>query len=221
MRMIEEATEELSSRLVGYGLPSAAQSLIHKLVHETRLVYRDYRKIYRLQIHPELPEEKVLVHVTLSYRVVNNGKRTERYAPGFAEEGMYNPVLTKLEYGGKVTEPDKQIDEKTGVVAFRVNEKVDIVPSHATDAREDLKKEQFCDVRLEYTVEMPKYYSDVTVFTGVTVQPTVEVSSVPEGFTFTASRGDECVHAEGGSVWDYNRAFVAEQHVRAWWKPKE
>ncbi|HXR15929.1 MAG TPA: hypothetical protein VN777_06920 [Terriglobales bacterium] len=217
--LIEEATEELSSRLVGYGLPRDAQNLIYKLVHETKLVYRNYRKAYRLT-ESEKPG-KVIVHVTLSYRVVNNGKRTETYAPSFAEEGMYNPVVIKLEYRDKTVVPQMDEDEKTGVVSFMVNKKVKIAPSHATEALEQLTKEQYCDVRWEYRIEMPNYYSDVTAFVGITVQPTLEVLSSPSDLAFDAGNSDECAHAEGGSTWEYKRAFVAGQHIRAWWKPRD
>src|SRR5258708_32168968 len=68
--LIDHAADELSSRLVGYGLPKAAQDLIHKLVHRTKRVYRDYHAAYRIQRHPT-KEGYVVVHSTISYVVVN------------------------------------------------------------------------------------------------------------------------------------------------------
>ena len=50
--LVDHATDRVTERLVGYGLPRAAQELIHDLVHKTKRVYRDYRAIYRIEPHP-------------------------------------------------------------------------------------------------------------------------------------------------------------------------
>src|SRR5262249_39999304 len=93
--IIEHVAEELTSRLVGAGLPKTAQELIRDIV-DTKLVYRDYRKTYKIVTHPE-KRDYVRVEIVLSYAVVNNGTAVLQYAPRFMEEGIYNPSVAALE----------------------------------------------------------------------------------------------------------------------------
>jgi hypothetical protein len=66
--LIDHTSKELSSRLVGYGLPKAGQDLIHSLVHETKRVYRDYHKTYRIVKNPAR-RGYVTVHCVVTYSV--------------------------------------------------------------------------------------------------------------------------------------------------------
>jgi hypothetical protein len=95
--LIGHVSEELSLRLVGYGLPKPARMLIRDLV-KTKRVYREYRKVFRIVDHPATPETHVLLCITLSYIVVNNDSGVDQYAPTLAEEGMYNPRVVSLQY---------------------------------------------------------------------------------------------------------------------------
>jgi hypothetical protein len=218
--LVDHATDRVSERLVGYGLPRAAQELIHDLVHKTKRVYRDYRAIYRIEPHPK-DADRVIVRTTLSYKVVNNGAGSESYSPSLAEEQMYNPRVSSLECAGKnyqEAELQRSVSE-TGVVTFLGDRKVSITPSNASASIETLDTDQCCIVRWEFTVEMREYYSSVIAFTGVTVNPVVEVQG-SDGFEFSATMED-CAHAAGGHTWTYQRAFISGQHVRVWWKPVE
>jgi hypothetical protein len=87
-RIIEHASDEVSKKMAGYGLPKAAQTVIYDVVHKTKLVYREYRRVYRIT-RSEKPGT-VVVESTISYRVVNNGKGNVLYRPQLAEEGTYS-----------------------------------------------------------------------------------------------------------------------------------
>jgi hypothetical protein len=218
--LVDHATDRVSERLVGYGLPRAAQELIHNLVHKTKRVYRDYRVIYRIEPH-STDADRVIVRSTLSYKVVNNGMGAEPYTPLLAEERMYDPKVLSLEYGSRrygEQDLERSVSE-TGVVTFSVGEKVRIIPSNASASIETLNADQYCFVRWEFDVEMRNYYSAVIAFLGVTINPVVEIQG-SEGFDFSATMGD-CVHALGGHTWEYKRAFIGGQHIRVWWKPRE
>lgn len=210
----------MSYRLVGYGLPKVAQDLIHDLVHKTKRVYREYRAAYRIVRNEG--SDLVAVYATLSYKVVNNGSGSEGYKPKLLEEGIYNPQLISLEYGGKVFNPTPKRDLKTGVVSWEPDTEIKLAPSGATEAVDNLPNNKVCFVRWEYTLEMPQRYSAVIAVGGVTVNPMVELLALPDGFEFNASQDEEnaCSHAENGSTWEYKRAFVAGQHVRVWWRPR-
>jgi hypothetical protein len=216
--LIEHVSEELSSRLVGYGLPKAAQNLISSLV-KTKLVYRNYRKTFRFAYHPE-KQDHVLLSMTLSYTVLNNGHSPEDYAPWLAEEGMYSPKLVSVQYRDQVLRLDdipKETDDHKGV-HWKPKKIIPLVPSEAATAIDDLKDNQRCDVRWDYSVEMRDYYSDVTSFGGVTINPEFELLELPPNLEFLADIND-CNRQDGSGIWRYQRAFIAGQHIRVWWKP--
>lgn len=220
--LIDHAADELSSRLVGYGLPKAAQELIHKLVHGTKRVYRDYRAVFRIQRHPT-KKGYVIVLSTISYVVVNNGTSSESYSPSFAQEGMYTPKVAHLEYGGTALNGDRLTRDvaATGVITFTPpNSHIVLKPSAAAAAIETLSSEQQCSVRWQTSIEMPEYYSDVVAFAGVTVNPVIELIEAPDNIEFH-SGGEDCIHESTGQTWLFRRAFITGQHVRVWWKPRQ
>lgn len=218
--LVDHATDQLSERLVGYGLPRPAQELIHDLVHKTKRVYRDYRSVHQISQHPAKPDH-VIARTTLSYKVVNNGMGAESYTPFLSEERMYDPRILSLEYAGTTyREQDLQRGVgANGVVTFSIDKDAGIVPSSAFAPSETLDADQCVIVRWDFTVEMPKQYSTVIAFAGVTVNPVIEVQA-SDGYEFFATM-EECVHAPGGHTWEYKRAFIGGQHVRIWWKPIE
>jgi hypothetical protein len=186
-------------------------------VHDTKYVYRDYRKTYRIERQSAVT---VVIYITLSYRVVNNGKRRQRYKPKLLEEGMYSPKVSSLQYGKhSVTATD--LTEETlagGVRSFCPTKRVRISPSDANAAIENLKDDQSCLVHWAYQIEMREHYSDVTAFGGMTVNPVLELVDKPEELDFWASEDNSCIHV--GRTWTYDQAFVSGQHVRVWWRPK-
>lgn len=96
-----------------------------------------------------------------------------------------------------------------------------IAPSEAREPIEALPAEKVCDVRWEYRMDMPADYSTVVAFGGLVVNPELEVVG-PNSLKLIASQDPEhfCTHAENGALWGYGRAFVAGQHIRVWWRPK-
>jgi hypothetical protein len=216
-QIIEHASHQMAGRMAGQWLPKAAGELLYKLVHDTKLVYRDYRKTYRIE---RRSGGTVVLRLTLSYRVVNNGKRRERYAPKLMEEGMYSPRVTSLQYRKHCVLAADLIEETLagGVKHFRPKKQVKISPSEATAAIENLREDQVCAVRWEYQIEMREHYSDVTAFGGMTIDPTLELIDKPNDLEFWASEDNSCKHV--GSTWTYEQAFVGGQHIRTWWRPK-
>ena len=216
-RIIEHASNSVAAKMAGYGLPKAAQDVIYDLVHNTKRVYRDYRRTYRIVRHPEKPGY-VIVHGTVSYRVVNNGTGSDNYLPKLAESEIYNPQFESLQYGDHVIngdEIDKEITKTS--ITFAPKASVTIAPSEANAPSDLLRKDQQCMVRWSCSIEMPEHYSDVTAYTGVTVHPMIELVEKPPDLDFFASEDNDCSHV--GSTWTYERAFVAGQHIRAWWRP--
>jgi hypothetical protein len=209
----------MAARMAGQWLPRAAGNLLYGLVHDTKLVYRDYRKTFRIV---RKSDTLITIHSTLSYRVVNNGKRSERYGPpNLKEEGMYSPAVTSLQYR-KLSLGARDLKEETlagGVRCFSGRKRIRIAPSDAHTALENLREDQFCFVQWAYQVEMPVYYSDVTAFSGMTVNPILELVDKPDDFDFWASEDNRCVRL--GRTWTYDQAFIAGQHVRAWWRPTD
>jgi hypothetical protein len=216
-QIIEHASHQMAARMAGQWLPKAAGDLLYKLVHDTKFVYREYRKTYRIV---RQPAGTVIIHLTLSYRVVNNGKRRERYKPKLLEEGMYSPRVTSLQYG-KQSVPTRDLNEETlvgGVRSYCPKKRVGISPSEANAAIENLRDDQVCLVQWAYQIEMREHYSDVTAFGGMTVNPVLELVDKPEDLDFWASEDNSCKQV--GRTWTYEQAFVGGQHVRAWWRPK-
>jgi hypothetical protein len=65
--LVSRTAAEISERLVGYGLPRDAQTVISSIVNTTR-VYRNYHKSYRFTV---LDQDTLLVRIIVSYLVVN------------------------------------------------------------------------------------------------------------------------------------------------------
>lgn len=217
--LVDHAAGELSERLVGYGLPRTAQELVSSVVR-TKLLLRDYRAVYRIDPHP-INANSVVVTTTLSYKVVNNGASSEAYAPMLAEERIYSPSVTLLEWGDKVFTSADQLDrdESGGAITWKPKRSIHIAPSSPMMPPESLEPAQLCYVRWVYSVEMPKLYSSVLVFAGLTVNPMIEFAGADD-FDFEATTGDECNHPNGSGTWQYRRAFIPGQHVRVWWRPR-
>jgi hypothetical protein len=214
--LIDHTSKELSSRLVGYGLPKQAQALINSLVHETKRVYRGYNRTFKVTRIDGKPGF-VRIDTTVAYLVVNYGRGAEKYRPKLEESDRYLPQVNALQYGDHAVElPDLNREDHERGVTFTPKKWMTIVPSQSDVPLDSLRSDQKCFVRWSYSMEMPEHYSDVTAFTGVTINPTLELLGA-EGFEFSASEDNNCRHV--GSTWVYEQAFVAGQHVRTWWRP--
>ncbi len=214
--LIEHTSKELSSRLVGYGLPKQAQALINSLVHETKRVYREYKRTFRILRIDGRPGV-VRVETTVAYLVVNYGRAPEKYRPMLDESDRYSPQITALQYGDNVVDlRELTRDQHERGFTFVPKKWVTIASSQCDIPLDQLRPDQKCFVKWSYTMEMPEHYSDVTAFTGVTINPALELLGA-DGFDFTASEDNNCRHV--GSMWMYEQAFVAGQHVRTWWRP--
>lgn len=214
--LIEHTSKELSSRLVGYGLPKQAQALINSLVHETKLVYRDYKRTFRIVPIPARPGF-VRIETVVSYLVVNYGRASENYKPKLDEWDNYFPVVDSLQYG-TYSIPVGQINSANHErgITFSPKAAIVIAPSECDTPLDMLRVDQKCFVRWSYSMQMPRDYSDVTAFSGVTINPQIELLGKPDDFEFFASEDNSCRHV--GSTWVYEQAFIAGQHVRTWWR---
>jgi len=217
-RIIDHASSQVAEKMTGHGLPESARAVIHDLVHNTKRVYRDHRRTYRIERHPE-KQGYLIVHGTISYRVVNNGKGRDAYQPKFEEGVNYNPTFESLQFGDDVFTPEtiKVATIKT-TVTFSPDKIFSINASDANAPADILRPDQQCLIRWSYRMEMPERYSDVTAYTGMTVYPVIELLAKPVDLDFWASEDNNCKHV--GDTWTYERAFVAGQHLRAWWRPR-
>jgi hypothetical protein len=78
-----------------------------------------------------------------------------------------------------------------------------------------------CQVTWRYGLTMPEQYSDVTDLSEATMGATIQVESLPDELEFV-SGGDSSLHHQAGSQsWYFDKAFIAGQHVRAWWYRKK
>ena len=205
----------------GYGLPKRAQAIINKLVHETKFVYREYKRTYQSCRIRSASDSCACRESVLSYLIVNYGRSAEEYkGPMMEESEMYLPIVDSLQYGDRVI-PSADLDTERHArgLAFRAKDKIIIAPSECDTPLDMLRPDQKCFVRWSYSMQMPKHYSDVTAFTGVTIHPQIELLGKPDGFEFLASEDNNCRHV--GSVWTYEQAFIAGQHVRVWWQEPE
>ncbi len=217
-RIIEHASHSVAETMSGHGLPESARAVIHDLVHNTKRVYRDHRRTYRIEHHPEKPGY-VIVHGTISYRVVNNSKGKDTYQPKLEEVVVYNPTFESLQFGDETFTPVTIKSETIKTTAtFWPDKTVQIVGSEANAPADLLRPDQQCSVRWSYRMEMPDRYSDVTAYTGMTIYPVIELLAKPADLDFWASEDNSCKHV--GNTWTYEQAFVKGQHLRAWWCPQ-
>jgi hypothetical protein len=78
-----------------------------------------------------------------------------------------------------------------------------------------------CQVTWRYGLTVPEQYCDVTDLSEATMGATIQVESLPEELEFV-SGGDASLHHQAGSQsWYFEKAFIAGQHVRAWWFRKK
>ena len=133
---------------------------------------------------------------------------------------MYFPIIDSLQYGERVIAgANLEVDIHARGLTFKATDKIIPAPSECDTPLDMLRSDQKCLVRWSYSMQMPNHYSDVTAFAGVTIHPQIELLGKPDDFEFLASEDNNCRHV--GSLWTYEQAFIAGQHVRAWWQKRE
>ncbi|MGA3043093.1 MAG: hypothetical protein ABSF54_20135, partial [Bryobacteraceae bacterium] len=220
--LIEHVSKQLSERLVGYGLPKPAQAVIGALVHDTRIILRNYKAVFRIDPNPDKPDY-VIVRLTLTYTALNNGMRTEPYGPMLSEELIYNPRLELLEYADKSYSRSELVARRIeGTQLAWESPKVPLEPSEAAAAPDSLGPEQAVNVRWVYLMDMPIRYSAVLSFATVVIDPEIQFDPSPTGptFKFESNPHESLRHAANGLRWEYKRAFIRDQAIRVWWEPQ-
>jgi len=216
--LVERVSDGLAQKLVGRGLPAEMQAPIRDVV-STDLVRDHYVKSYAFS-SPE--DGRVQVNVEVRYEVRNYSEAVRDYAPEMGAETFFQPEFRFLEYGiaGRkiYTFSDDSLSSKVeasdelGVTRVP---RTALPPVILRPVRTGEKAA--CRVTWRYGLTVPEQYCDVTDLDEATLGATVQVESLPEEFEFV-SGGDASVHHEAGSQsWYFEKAFIAGQHVRAWW----
>jgi hypothetical protein len=216
--LVERVSDGLAQRLVGRGLPSEMQAPIRDVV-STDLVRDRYVKSYAFS-SPE--DGRVQVNVEVRYEVRNYSEAVRDYAPEMVAETFFHPEFRFLEYGiaGRkiYTFSDDTLSSKAeasdelGVTRVP---RTALPPVILRPVRTGEKAA--CRVTWRYGLTVPEQYCDVTDLDEATLGATLQVENLPEELEFV-SGGDASVHHEVGSQsWYFEKAFIAGQHVRAWW----
>jgi hypothetical protein len=220
--LIQRTAESLSERLVGAGLPSDLQAVIGGIVHRTVIVQDQASARFAIRLDPA-DSARVIVAITRRYRVWNYSRGVTEYRPSLAEEHYHQPRFVSLEcFRGTalychLQEHELVVEEKPGSHSKIVHGKSVLL----NPVERDKSGDSFTVVwNMEITV--PCDYSDVIAFGNPTVGCfEIELASKPDGFEFEATAEPTMSSAEGGTIWRYHRAFLPEQHLRVWWRPKE
>jgi hypothetical protein len=216
--LIEEVADNLAQRLIGRGLPAELQSSIKDMVN-TEFVRDHYVKSYTFSA----PERgQVNLDIEIRFEVRNYSDWVQDYAPEIAEENSFQPEFRFLEYGiaGKklYTFSDEnlssmvEVEEALGVTR---------VPRNALPAL-SLKpvkagEKAACQVTWRYGLIVPEQYCDVTDLEEATLGATLHVEAIPEELEFVSGCDASLHHEAGSQSWYFERAFIAGQHLRAWW----
>lgn len=220
--LVERVSDGLAQRLVGRGLPLEMQAPVRDVV-STDLVRDHYVKTYAFST----PEDgHVQVNVEVRYEVRNYSEAVRDYAPEMMAENFFQPDFRFLEYGiagRKIhTFSDDSLSSKV-----ETSDELGItrVPGHALPPiilrPVRTGEKAACQVTWRYGLTVPDQYCDVTDLDEATLGATIQVESLPEEMEFV-SGGDASLHHEAGSQsWYFEKAFIAGQHVRAWWFRKK
>jgi len=216
--LVERVSDGLAQRLVGRGLPAEMQAPVRDVV-STDLVRDHYVKSYAFST----PEDgRVQLNVEVRYEVRNYSEAVRDYAPAMVAETFFQPDYRFLEYGiaGRkiYTFSDDNLSSKV-----ETSDELGItrVPSHALPPvilrPVRTGEKAACQVTWRYGLTVPEQYCDVTDLDEATLGATLQVESLPDELEFV-SGGDGSLHHQAGSrSWYFEKAFIAGQHVRAWW----
>ena len=219
--IVERVTEGLAQRLIGRGLPEELQAPIREVV-DTEFVRDHYVKSYTFS-NPE--HGYVNVDIEVRYELRNYSETVQDYVPEIAADMFLEPEFKFLEYGiaGRKIHTffDETLSSKVETV-YGLN--VRRVPKSALPPV-SLKpfrtgEKSACQVTWRYRVTVPEQYCDLIEFDDATLGATLQLQDIPEDLEFV-SGGDASLHHEVGSQsWFFDKSFVAGQHLRAWWFPR-
>jgi hypothetical protein len=216
--LVERVSDGLAQALVGRGLPVEMQGPVRDIV-STDLVRDHYVKTYAFSA----PENgHVQVSVEVRYEIRNYSEALRDYAPEMTIEGFFQPKFRFLEYGiaGRKIysfscenlSSKVEVEDDLGVIRVPRNA-LPLLSLKPVKAGEKTP----CQVTWRYGITVPEQYCDVTDLDEATLGATLQVETLPEELEF-ASGYDASLHHEAGSQsWYFEKAFIAGQHLRAWW----
>ena len=216
--LVERVSDGLAQTLVGRGLPAEMQGLVRDVV-STDLVRDHYVKSYAFS-SPE--DGRVQVNVEVRYEIRNYSEAVRDYAPELTAETFFQPEFRFLEYGiaGRkiYTFSDENLASK---VEIEDTLGVTRVPRSTLPAL-SLKplragEKAACQVTWRYGLTVPEQYCDVTDLDEATLGATLHVEALPEELEFVSGCDASLHHESGSQSWYFERAFIAGQHLRAWW----
>src|SRR6201997_2470297 len=216
--LVERVSDGLAQRLVGRGLPVDMQAPIRDVV-STDLVRDHYVKSYAFS-NPD--DGRVQVNVEVRYEIRNYSEAVRDYAPELTAETFFQPEFRFLEYGIAGRKIYTFSDENlASMVEVEDALGVTRVPRSALPAL-SLKpvkagEKAACQVTWRYGLTVPEQYCDVTDLEEATLGATLHVEAIPEELEFVSGCDASLHHEAGSQSWYFERAFIAGQHLRAWW----
>jgi len=216
--LVERISDGLAQTLVGRGLPAEMQGLVRDVV-STDLVRDHYVKSYAFS-NPD--DGRVQVNVEVRYEIRNYSEAVRDYAPELTAETFFLPEFRFLEYGIAGRKTYTFSDENLASMV-EVEEALGVtrVPRSALPAL-SLKpvkagEKAACQVTWRYGLTVPEQYCDVTDLDEATLGATLHVEAIPEELEFVSGCDASLHHEAGSQSWYFERAFIAGQHLRAWW----
>jgi hypothetical protein len=216
--LVERVSDGLAQTLVGRGLPAEMQGVVRDVV-STDLVRDHYVKSYAFST---LENGHVQVNVEVRYEIRNYSEAVRDYAPELTAETFFQPEFHFLEYGiaGRKIYTFS-VENLAAKVEIEETLGVTRVPRSALPAM-SLKpvkagEKAACQVTWRYALTVPEQYCDVTDLDEATLGATLHVESIPEELEFVSGCDPSLHHEAGSQSWYFERAFIAGQHLRAWW----
>ena len=216
--LVERVSDGLAQALVGRGLPIEMQGPVRDIV-STDLVRDHFVKTYAFST----PENgRVQVNVEIRYEIRNYSEAVRDYAPEMTVESFFQPEFRFLEYGiagrkihsfSEQNLPAKvETDDDLGVTRVP-RSALPLLSLKPVKAGEKAP----CQVTWRYSISVPEQYCDVTALDEATLGATLHVETLPEELEFVSGYDASLHHESGSQSWYFEKAFVAGQHLRAWW----
>jgi hypothetical protein len=216
--LVERVSDGLAQALVGRGLPLEMQGRVRDIV-STDLVRDHYVKTYAFST----PEDgRVQVSVEVRYEIRNYSEAVRDYAPEMTVETFFEPEFRFLEYGIAGRKIHSFSDEN---LSSKVEAEDDLgvvrVPRSALPllSLKPVKtgEKAPCQVTWRYGISVPEQYCDVTDLDEATLGATLQVEALPKELEFVSGYDVSLHHEAGSQSWYFEKAFIAGQHLRAWW----
>ena len=216
--LVERVSDGLAQTLVGRGLPAEMQGLVRDVV-STDLVRDHYVKSYAFST----PENGLVqVDVEVRYEIRNYSEAVRDYGPELTAETFFQPEFRFLEYGiaGRkiYTFSDENLSSKVEIEDTLGVTRVprSVLPALSLKPVKGGEKAA-CQVTWRYGLIVPEQYCDVTDLDEATLGATLHVETLPEELEFVSGCDASLHHEAGSQTWYFERAFIAGQHLRAWW----